>query len=141
MSKIHQFALAGAVLGAASITLSAVTPSAATDPTDAPRTVALPQDPDLNFAGKVEEIWVTALGYVQFRVRGTDENGKERLVWFDTPPDKDVNTLFENLTLELLRHAVEHQIVVNVHAKTSSGDDGSVAPKAFDVVRLGIRFD
>lgn len=101
---------------------------------------APPQDSvDLQYTGKVEELWVNAPGRVQFRLRGRDQEGKSKVLWFETPADKDVNTLFENLALSLIRHGLTAGVELTVQAKDSSGDDGSVATKAYDVVRLGLR--
>lgn len=95
---------------------------------------------DRQLTGKVIELWVSSPGRVQFRVQGTDEKGKALTSWFETPADKDLNTLFENLTLSVVRHSLERGVDLNVQAKDSSGDDGSVPTKAFDVIRVGLRF-
>ena len=92
------------------------------------------------FRGTVEELWVAKLGHVQFLLRGRTPEGEQFRLWFDTPPDQDVNTLFENLALSVIRHARENDRELQVLAESSSGDDGSGPEKAFDVVRLGISF-
>ena len=90
--------------------------------------------------GKVIELWTSAPGRVQFRLQAKDEKGKDNTIWFTTPADNDINTLFENLALGVIRHALEHGIDLNVEAKDTSGADGSVPTKAYDVRRLGLRF-
>lgn len=101
-----------------------------------------PQGPaELQFTGTLDELWVAAPGHVQFRLRGTGEDGEQRRIWFDTPADLDANTHFEELALSMLRHAHDGGLQVTVQAERSSGDDGSVATKAFDIVRVGLRID
>lgn len=95
-------------------------------------------EPDLQITGTVEELWASSPGHVQLRVNGTDQDGKVRMLWFETPADKDINTLFENLALGVVRQALDSKLQLTVQAKKSSGDDGSVATKAYDIVRLGI---
>lgn len=97
------------------------------------------------FTGQVGEWWVAAPGRVQFQILGSgratkdgkDIKDKVADLWFETPADKDLNTLFENLVLDVLVHSTTKNLPVTVEAKNSSGDDGSVAAKAFDIVRIG----
>jgi hypothetical protein len=96
-------------------------------------------NPDRQVTGKVLEVWVSAPGRVQFRLQGTDDKGKAVALWFETPADKDINTLFENLALGVVRQSIERGTDLTVQAKDSSGDDGTVLAKAFEVVRLGFR--
>jgi hypothetical protein len=107
--------------------------------------VLAPQDkekahPDRLATGKVIELWTSAPGRVQFRLLSKDDKGKELTTWFTTPADKDINTLFENLALDVVRHSIEHGMDLNVEAKDTSGADGSVPTKAYDVRRIGLRF-
>lgn len=91
--------------------------------------------------GQVGEWWVTAPGRVQFRIVGSgsvSKDGKQGDLWFETPADKDSNTLFENLVLDVVMHAYQNGLAISVVAKNSSGDDGSEAAKAFDIERVGI---
>jgi len=96
------------------------------------------------YTGMVGEWWVAAPGRVQFQLIGSardSKDGKEAKhpdLWFDTPADKDINTLFEDLVLTVVMHAATKGIPLVVEAKNSSGDDGSTAAKAFDVLRVGL---
>jgi hypothetical protein len=99
-----------------------------------------PAKSDRLATGKVIELWTSAPGRVQFRLQSKDDKGKDATTWFTTPADKDINTLFENLALSVIRHSLEHGIELNVEAKDTSGADGSVPTKAYDVRRIGLRF-
>lgn len=92
------------------------------------------------FTGHVGEWWVAAPGRVQFQILGAGRGTKDKTadLWFETPADKDINTLFEGLVLDMILHATTKNLPVTVEAKNSSGDDGSVAAKAFDIVRVGL---
>jgi hypothetical protein len=96
------------------------------------------------YTGMVGEWWVAAPGRVQFQLIGAGretKDGKEAKhpdLWFETPADKDLNTLYENLVLDVIQYAVTKGMPVVVEAKNSSGDDGSIAAKAFDVRRVGV---
>ena len=96
------------------------------------------------YTGIVAEWWVAAPGRVQFLVVGAGREGKDGKeakhpdLWFDTPADKDVNTLYEALVLDVVMHAATKGLPLLVEAKNSSGDDGTTAAKAFDVLRVGI---
>jgi hypothetical protein len=102
----------------------------------------VPQDKTdpVRYTGQVGEWWVAAPGRVQFQIVGSGRNvkdGKHPDLWFETPADKDVNTLFESLVLDVVKYAAEKGAFLTVEPKNSSGDDGSVAAKAFDVIRVG----
>ena len=106
---------------------------------------ALSQNPKKDdvptYSGLVGEWFVAVPGRVQFQVLGSGrdlKDGKSPDLWFETPADKDINTLYENLVLDVIIHASTKGLPVVVEAKNSSGDDGSVSAKAFDVVRVGI---
>ncbi len=116
--------------------LGAVLLAAVPDPGAQP---ALQGTPDHQLRGTVTELWVNAPGSLTFRVHGTDEKGKVNTLWFKSPSDKDINTLAENLALSLIRHSLTDGIELLVDAKSSSGDDGSAAAKAFSFTRIGIR--
>jgi hypothetical protein len=106
-------------------------------PAEAPQDKSEP----LRYTGQVGEWWVAAPGRVQFQIVGSGRNvkdGKHPDLWFETPADKDVNTLFEGLVLDVVRHAVEKGAFLTVEPKNSSGDDGSTADKAFDIIRIGL---
>jgi len=93
------------------------------------------------YTGLVGEWWVAAPGTVQFQVIGSgrdDKDSKQPDLWFKTPADKDVNTLFENLVLDVILHAISKGLPVTVEAKESSGDDGVAADKGYDLVRVGL---
>lgn len=91
------------------------------------------------YTGRLGGWWVEASGRVAFELYGTDKDGKEVRLWFDTPADKDVNTLLENLVLDLVLHGSTKEMALSVIARSSSGDDGSEPSKAFDVVRVGFK--
>jgi hypothetical protein len=93
-----------------------------------------------SYTGQIGDWWVSAPGRVQFQILGSGKGVKDSKqvdLWFETPADKDLNTLFENLVLDVVVHAATKNLPVTVEAKNSSGDDGSVAAKAFDIVRVG----
>ena len=93
------------------------------------------------YTGQVGDWWIAAPGQVQFQILGSAgdvKDGKQLDLWFKTPADKDVSTQFEELVLDVLLHAASKGLHVIVEAKTSSGDDGSVAAKGFDIVRVGL---
>jgi hypothetical protein len=98
--------------------------------------------PDVpTYSGTIGEWWVAAPGRVQFQLVGAGrdiKDGKTPDLWFDTPADKDLNTLFENLVLDTVAYAHQKGVPVTVEAKHSSGDDGTTAAKAFDVIRVGV---
>jgi len=110
-----------------------------------PGSGALPQNPAKGsdtprYTGHVGEWWVAAPGRVQFQLLGTGrdvKDGKQPDLWFETPADKDMNTLFENLVLDVLMQSVGKNLPLTVEAKNSSGDDGSTHEKAFDILRVG----
>ena len=89
------------------------------------------------YRGQLGSVWVEASGRVAFELRGDGKDGKEFTLWFDTPADKDQNTLLENLVLDMVLHGADHAKPLTVVAKNSSGDDGSEPAKGFDVVRVG----
>lgn len=109
------------------------------------RLTPAPQNPAGNnpptYSGTVGEWWVAVSARVQFQLIGSGrdtKDGKHADLWFDTPADKDINTLFEDLVLDVVMHAASKGVPIVVEAKNSSGDDGSVPAKAFDVVRVGL---
>jgi hypothetical protein len=104
-----------------------------------------PQDPKKSdvptYTGTVGEWWVSSPGRVQFQLVGAGrdiKDGKNPDLWFDTPADKDLNTLFESLVLDMVMHAHTTKLPLVVEAKHSSGDDGLSAAKAWDAIRVGI---
>lgn len=112
---------------------------------------AAPQNPSKDkdvptFTGMVGDWYVAVPGRVQFQIvgsgrdakEGKEKEGKQLDLWFETPADKDVNTLFEGLVLDVILFAQTKGLPLIVEAKNSSGDDGSTADKAFDVVRVGV---
>ena len=98
------------------------------------------------YTGLVGDWFVAVPGRVQFQVVGSgrevkdgqEKEGKQLDLWFETPADKDINTLYENLVLDVIVQAHTKGLPVTVEAKNSSGDDGSVPGKAFDIIRVGI---
>jgi hypothetical protein len=107
---------------------------------------AAPQNPSKKddvptYSGLIGDWYVAVPGRVQFQLVGSGrdiKDGKTPDLWFETPADKDVNMLYENLVLDVILHASTKGLPVIVEAKNSSGDDGSVAAKAFDILRVGI---
>lgn len=103
-----------------------------------------PQDPAKDsptYSGFVGDWYVTVPGRVQFQIvdSGRDrKDGKQPDLWFETPPDRDLNTLYEDLVLSVILHAREKGLPIVVESKRSSGDDGTTAAKAFDIVRIGV---
>jgi hypothetical protein len=133
MTHLHLISALLGGLSLGSLTLAAFTIESP------PQNPAKASEP-LSYTGQIGEWWVTAPGRVQFQILGSGREVKDGKVpdfWFETPADKDVNTLFENLVLDLIMHATARGLPVTVEPRNSSGDDGSVADKAFDVVRVG----
>jgi len=113
----------------------------------APQNPSKDKDKDVpTYSGMVGDWYVAVPGRVQFQVVGSGreiKDGKEKEnkqpdLWFETPADKDVNLLYENMVLDVLVQATARGLPITVEAKNSSGDDGSTADKAFDVLRVGI---
>lgn len=112
-----------------------------------PQNPAKEKDKDVpTYSGMVGDWFVTVPGRVQFQIvnsgrevkDGKEKENKQPDLWFETPPDKDVNLLYENMVLDVIVQATARGVPITVEAKNSSGDDGSLASKAFDVVRVGI---
>lgn len=108
-------------------------------PSSSPPALVVQDPPHHELSGQVLEWWAVAPGHLQFRIRGSNPDGKGEELWFRTPADKDMNTLFENEALDLIHFAVAQKRDLTVQSRRSSSDDGSTPDKACRVVRIGLR--